>query len=141
MIKRIINKLFLVKEIRSKKGLLHFRRWRLLATPWFSIFIHEISRRDEDEDPHSHPWNFRTLVLRGGYEKICYKNGRRTEYNVLRRWETIKHTKDEYHRIMVLRDIRPVWTLVVVGKRDSEWGYLTEKGCVDKDNYRKMKNG
>ncbi len=39
---------FLVKEIKSKAGELHFRRWRLLQLPFFAIYIHGIYKSDED---------------------------------------------------------------------------------------------
>lgn len=51
----IIRKFFLVKEIISKEGEVHFRRYRLLATPWFNIYIHNIRRSDEDIHMHDHP--------------------------------------------------------------------------------------
>ena len=57
----------LVKEIRSKKGELHFKRWRILSTPWFNIFLHFINRADEDKDLHDHPWSFWSIILKGGY--------------------------------------------------------------------------
>lgn len=34
--------------------------------PW-SFRIHHIMRHDEDLDLHDHPWNARTIILRGWY--------------------------------------------------------------------------
>ena len=34
--------------------------------PW-SFRIHHIMRPDEDRDLHDHPWNARTIILRGSY--------------------------------------------------------------------------
>ena len=64
--------LFLVKEIKSKAGELHFRRWRFLETPWFGIYLHYIAKADEDKHPHDHPWSFVGIILWGGYEEfVC----------------------------------------------------------------------
>src|SRR6266404_3883909 len=31
------------------------------------LFLHVIHRNDDDRDPHTHPWNFTSLILKGGY--------------------------------------------------------------------------
>jgi len=55
------------KEIISKDGVLHFRRWKIILTPWFAIYIHAIYKADEDKHLHNHPWNFWSFVLKGSY--------------------------------------------------------------------------
>lgn len=67
MMNSLFKILFLAKEIKSKTGELHFRRYRLFWTPWFALYIHRIYKADEDPYPHSHPWNFISLILNGGY--------------------------------------------------------------------------
>lgn len=47
--------IFLIKEIKSKTGDLHFRRWRIIETPWFSIYVHGIYKADEEAHLHDHP--------------------------------------------------------------------------------------
>lgn len=54
----ILFALTLVKEIVSKSGELHFRRFRLLELPWFRIYIHQILKADKDLYEHDHPWSF-----------------------------------------------------------------------------------
>lgn len=41
-IKNLLNKYLLVKEIVSKTGVVHFRRYRLLSLSKFNIYIHNI---------------------------------------------------------------------------------------------------
>jgi hypothetical protein len=31
------------------------------------IFLHVIHRNDDDRDPHDHPWDFTSVILKGGY--------------------------------------------------------------------------
>src|SRR5487761_2675657 len=64
---KFIRTYLLVKEIVSKEGVVHFRRYRLLTTPWFNVYVHNILASDEDNDPHDHPWGFAALMLWGSY--------------------------------------------------------------------------
>lgn len=65
-----------VKEIRSKDGELHFQRWALFDNRWFGIYLHHILKADEDKHPHSHPWSFVAVILKGGYrEGLIRLNG------------------------------------------------------------------
>lgn len=133
-LKNIFNKLFLVKEITSKIGILHFQRWRLVKTPWFSICLHKLLESDSDAHLHSHPWNFASLILWGGYweetpdgtVKLFYA-GRLN----------IKEAH-KYHRIALTR--YPTWTLVFTGKRKFDWGYDVNNKFVDNVTYRELKS-
>jgi hypothetical protein len=130
---------FLIREIRSKEGVLHFKRWRLLSLPWFSIYIHGIYKEDLDEHLHDHPWNIWTIVLSGGYiEQVKNLDG---TYSTIRRkrFHTGYRKADQFHKILTL--LRPkTYTLAIVGRRDHDWGYDTEKGWVDHITYREWKN-
>lgn len=56
-----------VKTIVSKDGKLHFKRFAILETERFAIYIHRIYESDKDEHLHSHPWHFWGMVLKGSY--------------------------------------------------------------------------
>ena len=133
---RIFHKLFLIKEITSKTGEVHFKRWRLLQTPWFGIYIHHILKSDEDKHAHSHPWNFTGLILKGGYTEMVYKSCFAYEEYDRECWSWYSHKAEEFHKIELWE---PVWTLVFVGKRQPTWHYLTEDGVVDHETYREYK--
>lgn len=136
------NMKFLIKEIRSKTGELHFQRYRILETPWFNIYLHYIAKSDEDRDPHNHPWSFRSLILRGGYAEWIWE-GDETKLLVDRRVYrpgsvAVSLSQKLYHKIVL---DKPTWTLVLTGRRhEKPWGYLTEDGFVDFETYRKRKN-
>jgi quercetin dioxygenase-like cupin family protein len=127
-IKSILTKLFLVKEIRSKEGVLHFERWRLLSTGLFSVYIHRIFKSDEDANEHSHPWNFLSFILKGGY--IEQRNGKG---KIMTPGNYMMMGVNEYHKITV---IKPTTTLVITGPRICNWGYKTEHGHVNSAIYR-----
>src|SRR5690606_7794214 len=88
----------LILEIKSKLGILHFRRWRIFSCKCFSIFLHEILQPDQDGYPHTHPWNFYSLILWGSYlEKLETKN---SSLQILHTpLSFYKRTENQFHQI------------------------------------------
>jgi hypothetical protein len=137
---KIVRSLFLVKEIKSKMGEVHFRRYRLIQTKWFAVYIHQILRSDQDRDMHDHPWNFTSVILEGAYREassyppLFDKVYVRDYYS----GDVIEHKAEDAHKLTLVSD--QVWTLVFVSGRERVWGYQTPSGWVPHDEYRKMKN-
>jgi hypothetical protein len=145
--REVIRTLFLVKEIISKDGKIHFRRWRILATPWFNIYIHNILRSDEEAHPHDHPWNFLSFILKGGYseewlpfyEDKAYQNGSSLIKSVRRPGTFVWHDAKDFHKLTLLKD--SAWTLVFTfGKYRPSWGFQTEHGWLEHKTYRELKH-
>jgi len=104
--------------------------------PW-SFRIHHIMRHDEDRDLHDHPWNARTIILRGWYVEqrlldsedpvlsgLNVPSGAQaTEYIDRRAGDTARLNHGEYHRI---DQISPggVYTLFITSKWRGDWGFL-----------------
>lgn len=149
-LKRCLRNLFLVKEIKSKAGEVHFQRYRLFQSRWFAIYLHFIAKSDADKHPHNHPWNFVSFVLSGGYfenvwdssiftklcieEFFCVDRNKRTLFSDFAAYRDSK----DFHQVEI---IKPTWTLVFTGRRINEnWGYLTESGFKNNIDYRKEKN-
>jgi len=132
----------LIKEIKSKKGEVHFRRWRLFSLPWFSVNIHGIYKHDMDDHLHNHPWNIWTMVLSGGYAEIYWDEKQKVKrYNLRTPLNMSYRGADKFHKIgKILKS--PTYTLAIVGKRKKrEWGYLMDDGTTtDHKTYRKTKN-
>ena len=151
MLLKLLRKVFLVKEIVSKKGVVHFQRYRILQFWLFSIYVHYIAKSDEDKCPHSHPWNFVSFILSGGYFEYFWENSLfrtlindsntphiKTQKNTYLRFSFICRKYDDFHKIELLA---PTWTLVFTGRRvNDNWGYLTETGFKNHIEYRKEKN-
>jgi hypothetical protein len=45
----------------------YLRRWRIIQTPLFALYLHHILMPDGDRDLHDHPYPFASLILAGGY--------------------------------------------------------------------------
>jgi len=132
----------LVKDIKSKEGIQHFKRWQLFSCKWFSIYLHGIYKEDLDKHCHNHAWNILTIILWGSYtEKLlwcqdpdCFDENRRWPLDIAYR------STDDYHKILTLHT-KKVYSLAIVGKRGpDEWGYMMDDGeHLNHLEYRKLK--
>lgn len=125
----------LVKEIKSKDGSVHFRRWQLLKTPWFVINIHGIYKADEDKHLHNHPFDFFNIVLKGAYiEEMRYG-----KMNFRFPLDFKKSKGEVYHKIQSLINCKVVYTFNVMWNFKSTWGYDVNYSHVDHETYRQLK--
>lgn len=94
------------------------RNWFYRLLP--SIRVHHILRADDDRHPHDHPYNFRTIILRGGYVEK-----RQDEWHGRSPGDTSSLKVGEYHSI---KYVTPggAWTLFIYGRRRDEWGFLVD---------------
>lgn len=91
------------------------RRFRIIDTPWFGIYIHTILRPDSAYGFHDHPWSFISIVLSGEFrEGLAYEVKTHRKFSVYRRIAEEMHT--------ILKVTRPVTTMIFVGPRRREWG-------------------
>jgi hypothetical protein len=114
--------------IPCKDGLTYLVRLRVLQTPWFGIYLHDIHEDDGDRDPHNHPWSFLSVVLRGYYTERVYPDplGRRQDYTLKthRRLSVHRMGRESAHRIV---DAAPgLKTLILTGPRKATWGFFRE---------------
>lgn len=136
--KKIIDKLFLIKEIRSKEGVLHFKRYRLLSTPWFNFYIHKIYKADRDLHLHDHPWNYFNIIIKGAYIEQTIENGV-IKNNSMLCLCTSRRKATQCHKIAHM--VTPcVTTLFITGKTFRMWGYNVDGNWIDNETYRKLKN-
>lgn len=118
-------------------------RWRFC--PW-SIRIHHIKREDYDRDLHDHPWNARTIILKGWYTEkrrleltdpmlthaladlakiMPVVNAEATQHFLRQPGDTAKLGFGEYHAITDVAD-GGVWTLFISGPWRGVWGFLVD---------------
>ncbi|WP_421560867.1 MULTISPECIES: hypothetical protein [unclassified Pseudomonas] len=104
--------------------------------PW-SFRVHHIMRPDEDRDLHDHPWDARTIILRGWYKEQRLIEGfehqlaalgysgsaEATEYIDRQAGDTARLRHGEYHRIDQV-STGGVYTLFITSKWRGDWGFL-----------------
>lgn len=119
----------------GQPDLVYLRRWRIIQTPLFALYLHAIFTPDGDWHPHNHPFNFVSLILKGGYdEQVQDLHGDVSALIRHRRWSFHKMGRDAYHRILGIYGV-PIWTLVFIGRRSQEWGFATEHGYMPSRDY------
>jgi hypothetical protein len=119
----------------------------LLALTGFSaVRLHCIMASDHDRDLHNHPFDYTTLILRGGYVEN-YRNvapwGDPSDPEADELGPTFCRLtlpgnlytgrRRTYHRIAVLPS--PTWTLFMMRPTNHEWGFLTDDGYVNSHEY------
>jgi hypothetical protein len=122
----------------------YLRRLRIVQTPWGAIYLHWIYLPDDDRDPHDHPCNFWSFVVRGGYREVLYPYVRvardfSQRFNDWRRWSLHKMPIEQAHRITHLEP--GTITLVFFGRRQREWGFYTADGFVPFTEYARAGEG
>lgn len=113
----------------------YLSRLRIIQTPWFGVYLHRFDTPDPRPTLHDHPWNFVSLVLRGGYIEVtsyCSPDDTATVANHCERkryrtGQVNRKRAEDIHTITYLRRT-PTWTLMFVGKRRREWGYVEPDG-------------
>lgn len=122
------------------------------AKNWFpiSIRLHHIHLPDQDRHLHDHPWNARTIILRGWYKedrRVVSTNSTMFD-RALNARVPLSYLEDysriagdtaalqfgEYHRIT---EVSPggVWTLFVTGKYRGTWGFMVDGAKVQWRQY------
>jgi len=104
----------------------------------YNIFLHKFLKSDPD-DVHDHPWNYASLILKGGYwEWLPMFDDQGKKVAEVKKWRgtgTFRFGKmNTYHRIELDPDVT-AWTLFFVGPRKREWGFLVNNKWIHYETY------
>lgn len=126
------------------------RYWLIKEDGWLSRLIgisarvHFINSPDHDRDMHTHPFTFRTFVLRGSYVEQrrsfieFYLNGQEVPQMIDRSaGSTYQLDSDTPHMI---EWVEPgTVSLFVYGRRVGDWFFQTHEGRIPHETYLKDK--
>jgi hypothetical protein len=104
----------------------------------YNVFLHKFLKSDPD-DVHDHPWNYFTIILKGGYyEWVAQFNEDGTKSCEVRHWRGPGSFRfgntTTFHRIELKEGVTP-WTLFFVGPKQREWGFLVKNKWIHYDQY------
>ncbi len=112
--------------------------------PWFpwNIRLHWIRQTDQDKHMHDHPWNARTIILRGGYVEerqdiaaLASGESGDKRFSIPRpAGSTARIRYGMYHRITHLQ-AGGAWTLFISGPYQGTWGFLVDGAKVQWRKY------
>ncbi len=128
-------------DIIGKDGTVYMRRWwifnrydRKWHIPFLpSIRLHHICVPDQDRHLHDHPWNARTIIIKGYYIEV-----REDGVFVRDRWCTGKLKFGQYHRIASVSN-GGVWTIFITFKYRGTWGFKVDGKKVPWKTYLGVK--
>jgi hypothetical protein len=107
------------------------RRW-VLNLGFASVRVHHWYRSDDKRAPHSHPWWFLALVLRGSYEDWSYPRTRQGAPDLnskvvdrLGRGSIRYRPAHHIHSVSVPPG--GCWTILVTGREKQLWGFWTRR--------------
>lgn len=113
-----------------------------------SIRLHRIMREDRDRNLHDHPWEARTLLLKGWYieERLVQGMGvaqdfcNRKELTIRKHrlaGDTAQINLNMFHKITQVSD-GGVWTLFITWQKHATWGFMVDGQKVDYRTYLKL---
>lgn len=95
----------------------------------FNIFLHKFLKSDAD-DLHDHPWNYITIILKGGYWEHTPDG---------KHWRGPGHIRrcsaKSLHRIELDPSIEECYTLFIPGKQTRDWGFIRDGEWVYWETY------
>lgn len=107
------------QSIKAADGSKYLERLIVLRCRFGGIFFHRIYASDVD-CMHDHPWNFWSLIIKGGYFEETPEG---------EKWygaRSLLYRPAEWiHR---LRVEKPAWTLVFTTPKKRTWGFITPRG-------------
>lgn len=123
---------------KDGSGDVYLHRLRIVQTPWFAVYLHDLNLPDSDRDPHDHPWTFWSIVLRGGYTERLFPYPHVLGTAAARkqtwgRWSLHRMPTDQAH--MIDRVLPRTKTLVITGRRRRSWGFWTDDGWIPWQEY------
>jgi len=99
----------------------------------FNITLHKVLLSDEPT-LHDHPWNYATVILKGGYWENTPEG---------RFWRGPGHFRyrrsDDMHYLELAQDQNgceiPCWSLFFMGKKTGDWGFLKNGEWIHNEQY------
>ncbi len=117
------------KDIETD-GVLYMRRLYFFHCPLFTIMANMFYHPDKQRHSHDHPASFISFILKGNYIE------NRSGYYIRRRWLNIIKAEDS-HRIVEVKEGGCI-SLVFTSRKIREWGFWTEEGWVQWQEYARI---
>lgn len=112
----------------------YIRRWYVLSTPWFRVYLHNMLRNDDDRALHDHPWSNVSVILKGGFVEVlpAYHVDPLAFAPVIRKLRrpfsvTVRKATDA-HRLELRPGIPSSWSLFLTGAYQRKWGFHCPQG-------------
>lgn len=144
---KILPKNEIADECHDGRGLLMTRYYLTPRIFGIRLVLHQFHRSDNDRHYHDHPWNFISLILKGGYIEHFPFQGIPIEKvhcagHIIKRPKEWRHWVELLHKphadgydFYIVPEYEECWTLVLLYGQRRDWGFWTEQGWVKNDKY------
>lgn len=105
----------------------YLRRW-VLNLYIISLRIHHWISSDDDRAYHDHPWNFLTIILKGGYTDVS-PQGKDKVYAGSIRYRSALHC----HTVQV--NPGGCWSILLTGREKRRWGFYPNGKFLRRSKY------
>jgi hypothetical protein len=115
-----------VRVIHRRDKLKYLQRTYLIGNrkSKFCVFLHHFYSGDQDLDLHNHPWFFSgSLILTGGYKEEYFDKKGNVASRLFKSGNINLIRPNTYHRIDLLPELPPTWTLFFSLPRIQNWGF------------------
>lgn len=132
----------------SREGCGPVSIWRrplawLLQKCGVAVRVHQILRSDNDRHFHDHPWNYCSVILRGGYleSRPLFESG--IYQGLDSEWyepgAILFRRATDWHKLYIDGG-KTCWTLFITTKYKQKWGFLMKpENKIPYDGYLKSK--
>lgn len=104
------------------------RWWLIPRNRWFNVYLHHITRDDDDRALHDHMYVNASILLRGGYYEVLPTKGATLRRVLRRAGSVVVRRPSTAHRLELAGT--DCWSLFITGPRVREWGFWCPKGWV-----------
>jgi hypothetical protein len=148
LVEQILSLLLGREEIPGRHSgeekVLYMRRFHLFHGKSARYYLHVFYRGDEDADPHDHPWDFESWILKTGYydetwEQVEGQGRRIKEAPFLKPGMHIRRPASHIHRVRLKDPETKVWTFVKTSGKVKSWFFYTPTGPVGWKDYEPAK--
>lgn len=129
----------------------YMERYWLFQTRWLSCRLHVILRSDDDRALHDHPWDYATVILRGGYVEVTRDPDAWPLTSWVRsHWDSALQRRDwiapgrvlfrraeSLHRLEIPNG-QACLTLFFMRPPRRTWGFMTPTGWVQWQDYENL---
>lgn len=113
---------WLVKNVRADdSGLEFFLHESTRSSRWFNVYLHCVTRSDDDRALHDHPWLNMSIILAGVYREVYADRAKIRPAGAI-----VFRLGSTAHRLEVVQG--PVWSLFITGPKYREWGFRCPNG-------------
>lgn len=100
----------------------------LLQNKDIAVRVHHILKSDDDRALHTHPWNYWSVILKGGYWEVTAEYDAGGFFKRLnRKWygpgSFIRRSSTSLHRLEI-EEGSSCWTLFITFKYKHSWGFV-----------------